>query len=66
MSALWPVLAIILFVWLMTRESRARPRTRTGPDPRDEAIARLTRRVNALEEIITDRDWRLRRDFDGL
>ncbi len=67
MSALWPVLAIILFVWLLTRgERRRRNPRRWEPNPRDEEIARLKERVRALEEIITGEDWRLRRDFDGL
>jgi hypothetical protein len=70
MSALWPVLAIILFVWLLTRGERRRNPRRWQPDPhteaRDDEIARLKERVRALEEIITGEDWRLRRDFDGL
>lgn len=66
MSALWPVFAIILFVWLLTRDQRRRNPRRWQPDPRDEAIDRLSARVRALEEIVTDRDWRLRKDFDGL
>jgi cytochrome c-type biogenesis protein CcmH/NrfF len=67
MSALWPVFAIILFVWLLTRSERRRRYPRGWePNPRDEEIARLKERVRALEEIITGEDWRLRRDFDGL
>jgi len=66
MSALWPVLAIILFVWLLTRGERRRNLRRWEPSPRDEELARLKERVRALEEIITGEDWRLRRDFDGL
>lgn len=67
MSALWPVFAIVLFVWLLTRSERRRrnPR-RWEPNPSDEEIARLKERVRALEEVITGEDWRLRRDFDGL
>jgi hypothetical protein len=66
MSALWPVFAIILFVWVLTRGQRRRNLRRYEPDPRDDEIARLNDRVGALEEIITGDDWRLRRDFDGL
>jgi len=66
MSALWPVFAIILFVWVLTRGQRRRNLRRYEPDPRDDEIARLKYRVGALEEIITGDDWRLRRDFDGL
>ena len=74
MSALWPVFAVILFIWVMTR-ARRRGRLRrwdphsradARPDYRDDEIARLKDRVRALEEIITGEDWRLRRDFDGL
>ena len=70
MSALWPVFAIILFVWLLTRGQRRSRFRRWEPDPRTEArddeMARLKERVRALEEIITGEDWRLRRYFDGL
>ena len=66
MSSLWPVFAIILFVWVLTRGQRRRNLRRYEPDPRDDEIARLKDRVGALEEIITGDDWRLRRDFDGL
>ena len=66
MSALWPVFAIILFVWVLTRGQRRRNLRRYEPDPRDDDIASLKERVRNLEEIITDREWRLRRDFDGL
>lgn len=66
MGSFWPVFAIILFVWLLTRRDRRRMPRFEGPDPRDEAIARLSERVRALEKIITDSDWQLRRDIDGL
>lgn len=68
MGSFWPVFGIILFVWLMTRHRRRRYRMPQfeGPDPRDEQIARLSERVRALERIITDNDWQLRRDIDGL
>ncbi len=66
MSALWPVFAIILFVWVLTRGQRRRNLRRYEPDPRDDEIARLKERVRNLEEIITGEDWRLRRGFDGL
>lgn len=75
MSALWPVFAIILFVWLLTRSERRRRRLRRWEtdaryepraEYRDDEISRLRERVRALEEIITGEDWRLRRDFDGL
>lgn len=67
MSGFWPVFGIILFVWLMSRRDRRRCGRRTEfPDRRDETIDRLTERVRALEKIITDNDWQLRRDIDGL
>jgi hypothetical protein len=68
MSSFWPVFGIIAFIWMMARHRRrhyAMPR-REAPDPRDEQIARLTERVRTLERIITDNDWQLRRDIDGL
>lgn len=67
MSGIWPVFAIVFFVWMMTRRS-CRPRSdrRIQPDMRDDAIDRLNERVRALEKIITDNDWQLRRDIDGL
>lgn len=74
MSALWPVFAILGFIWLTTRYRRRSRLRRWDPDARyeaqsdyrDDEIARLKDRVRALEEIITGEDWRLRRDFDGL
>jgi histidinol-phosphate/aromatic aminotransferase/cobyric acid decarboxylase-like protein len=36
------------------------------PEARDAEFERLNARVRTLEQIITDRDWRLRRDIDGL
>ncbi|MFN3911533.1 hypothetical protein [Hyphomonas sp.] len=66
MGSLWPVFGIILFVWLMTRHRRQAAPRLEGPDPRDEQIARLSERVRALERILTDKDWQLRRDIDGL
>jgi len=66
MSGFWPVFAVILFVWLMTRRSRrCEPRT-PYPDRRDDAVDRLSERVRALEKIILDNDWQLRRDIDRL
>lgn len=67
MSGIWPVFAIVFFVWMMTRRS-CWPRSdrRIQPDMRDDAIDRLNERVRALEKIITDNDWQLRRDIDGL
>ena len=66
MGSLWPVFGIILFVWLMTRHRRRAAPRFEGPDPRDAQIARLSERVRALERILTDKDWQLRRDIDGL
>lgn len=66
MGSLWPVFGIILFICLMTRHRRRAAPQFEGPDPRDEQIARLAERVRALERILTDKDWQLRRDIDGL
>ncbi len=66
MSAGFYILMGALVVWLILRaEGRREARLRV-PDSRDEAIERLNARVRSLEEIITDRDWRLRRDIDKL
>lgn len=54
-----------LVFWLAFR-SGAKRAAQTRPDPREADIERLNARVRTLEQIITDRDWRLRRDFDGL
>lgn len=67
MSGIWPVFAIIFFIWMMTRRERRRcDRGYPRPDARDETIDRLSERVRALEKIIVDSDWQLRRDIDGL
>lgn len=66
MAAAFYILMGGLVVWLVLRtEGRREARLRT-PDARDEAIDRLNARVRNLEEIVTDRDWRLRRDIDKL
>ena len=66
MAAAFYILMGGLVVWLVLRtEGRREARLRT-PDARDEAIDRLNARVRTLEEIVTDRDWRLRRDIDKL
>ena len=54
-----------LVFWLAFR-SGARRAAQTRPDPREADFERLNARVRTLEQIITDRDWRLRRDIDGL
>lgn len=53
-------------VWMVLRAEGRREARLRRPDARDEAIERLNARVRSLEEIITDRDWRLRRDIDKL
>lgn len=66
MSAGFYILMGAFVVWLILRaEGRREARLRV-PDARDEAIERLNARVRSLEEIITDKDWRLRRDIDKL
>jgi hypothetical protein len=66
MAAAFYILMGGFVVWLVLRaEGRREARLRT-PDARDEAIDRLNARVRSLEEIVTDRDWRLRRDIDKL
>ena len=66
MAAAFYILMGGFVVWMVLRaEVRREARLRT-PDARDEAIDRLNARVRSLEEIVTDRDWRLRRDIDKL
>lgn len=55
-----------LVFWLAFRSGARRNAQEAGPDARDADVERLNARVRALEQIITDRDWRLRRDIDGL
>lgn len=52
--------------WLAFRSGSRRGSGNCKPDPRDAEFERLNARVRTLEKIITDRDWRLRRDIDGL
>jgi len=72
MSGFWFFMTVALVVWAIAGRARCRTRRHAGypeahgRDPRDSEIDRLTERVRALERIITDSDWRLRRDFDGL
>ncbi|MEQ9506716.1 MAG: hypothetical protein RLO80_10640 [Hyphomonas sp.] len=66
MSTFWTIMMIVLVVCLLNGNKRRRYRGTPAPDRRDEEISRLTERVRALERIITDSDWRLRRDIDGL
>lgn len=66
MSGLFYVVMVGLIVWLVLRADARRAARPVRPDARDVAIARLSERVRTLEEIITDRDWRLRRDIDKL
>ena len=66
MAAAFYIILGGVVVWLVLRaEGRREARLRT-PDVRDEAIAELNARVRSLEEIVTDRDARLRRDIDRL
>ncbi|PKP80275.1 MAG: hypothetical protein CVT79_15555 [Alphaproteobacteria bacterium HGW-Alphaproteobacteria-18] len=55
-----------LVFWLAFRSGTKRGAAHSRPDTRDADIDRLNARVRTLEQIITDRDWRLRRDIDGL
>lgn len=52
--------------WLAFRSGRRRGAQEARPDHREAELDRLSSRVRNLEKIITDRDWRLRRDIDGL
>lgn len=68
MSAAFFIFVGGFIVWLALRSS-SRREERAGVRPNlrdDEEFERLSRRVRTLEQIITDRDWRLRRDIDGL
>jgi hypothetical protein len=66
MAAAFYIILGGLVVWMVLRSEGRREARLRVPDARDEAIARLNARVQSLEEIITDRDWRLRRDIDKL
>ncbi len=68
---LWIILAIVAVICLLNRApSRAGRRGRGEPsrrrDVRDDQIDRLKARVATLEEILLDRDRRLRDDFRGI
>lgn len=52
--------------WLAFRSGSRRSAGDRQSNPRDAEFERLNARVRTLEKIITDRDWRLRRDIDGL
>lgn len=52
--------------WLAFRSGAKRGAQQGRPDVREADFERLSARVRTLEQIITDRDWRLRRDIDGL
>jgi len=66
MSAAFYIILGALVVWMILRSEGRREARLRMPDARDEAIERLNARVRSLEEIVTDRDWRLRRDIDRL
>ncbi|WP_291199783.1 hypothetical protein [Hyphomonas sp.] len=66
MAAAFYILMGGFIVWLVLRAEGRREARLRMPDARDEAINRLNARVRSLEEIVTDRDWRLRRDIDKL
>lgn len=52
--------------WLAFRSGTKRGARQSSPDVQEADFERLSARVRTLEQIITDRDWRLRRDIDGL
>lgn len=72
MSGFLLFMTVALIVWAVAGRSRCRPRRYAGyPESdvrgaRDTEIDRLNERIRVLEEIITDRDRRLRRDIDRL
>lgn len=66
MSAAFYIILGAFVVWMILRSEGRREARLRMPDARDEAIERLNARVRSLEEIVTDRDWRLRRDIDRL
>lgn len=72
MSGFWLFMTVAVIAWAVTRGGRCGRRRFAGypeaevRDRRDTEIDRLNERIRVLEEIITDRDWRLRRDFDNL
>ncbi|MEM7664001.1 MAG: hypothetical protein AAF292_17295 [Pseudomonadota bacterium] len=70
---LWIILAIVAVICLLNRgprhERRSRCRRTNSHDraqPKDAEIDRLNARVTTLEEILLDRDRRLRDQFRGL
>lgn len=72
MSGFWLFLTVVFIISMLGRRSCSSRRRYAGYpetggyDPRDAEIDRLNDRVRTLEKIITDSDWRLRRDIDNL
>jgi hypothetical protein len=66
MGSLWPVFAIILFVWFTTRRRRTRALLRSYFDMRDDEMDALNERIRRLERLMDYRDGRTRSDPDGL
>jgi len=65
---LWIILAIVAVICLLNRgpSERDNTRRRSRKPETDEQFERLKSRVTVLEEILLDRDRRLRDDFRGL
>jgi hypothetical protein len=65
MGSLWPVFAIILFIWLATRRRRTAHLLRRYFDMRDDEMDALNERIRRLERLMDYRDGRARSDPDG-
>jgi hypothetical protein len=64
MPLLYP---FVIFLLLLIFATLVRTPQKTHADAgKDEEIARLQDRVAALEQVVLDKDWDLRRKFDGL
>ena len=64
MPLLYP---LVVFLLLLIFATLVRMPQKTHSDAgKDDEIARLRDRVTALEQVVTDKDWDLRRKFDGL
>jgi len=64
MPLLYPfVIFLLLLIFATLVRGPEQPR---GPSQKDEEIAQLRARVSALERVVLDKDWDLRRKFDGL
>jgi hypothetical protein len=65
MPLLYPFV-IFLLLLILANLVRSPERSTHTASRKDEEIAQLRERVAALERVVLDKDWDLRRKFDGL